>query len=77
MSSDHEKMLEYVYIPYDNIYGTVVRYGAYSSLIEYYEGGIGYTVEVPNDEYRVVYELGVGYLSDEEDTEKYIEEEEE
>ena len=70
-------MLEYVYIPYDNIYGTVVRYGAYSSLIEYYEGGIGYTVEVPNDEYRVVYELGVGYLSDEEDTEKYIEEEEE
>ena len=76
MSSDHEKMLEYVYIPYDNIYGTVVRYGAYSSLIEYYEGGIGYTVEVPNDEYRVVYELGVGYLSDEEDTEKYIEEEE-
>jgi len=77
MSNDHEKMLEYVYIPYDNIYGTVVRYGAYSSLIEYYEGGIGYTVEVPNDEYRVVYELGVGYLSDEEDTEKYIEEEEE
>lgn len=77
MSNDHEETLEYVYIPEEGIYGTVVRYGAYSSLIEYYEDGIGYKVEVPNDEYRVVYELGVGYYSDEEDTENYIEEEEE
>jgi hypothetical protein len=72
MSKDHEKTLEYVYIPDEGVYGTVIRYGAYSSLIEYYENGIGYTIEVPNDEYILVYEIGVGYLSENEDQEEEL-----
>jgi len=64
---DEEQIIEYVYIPDEGVYGTVVRYGAWSSLIEYFEGGIGYTIEVPNDEYITVDEIGVGYISEEED----------
>jgi hypothetical protein len=64
---DEEQVIEYVYIPDEGVYGTVVRYGAWSSLIEYFEGGIGYTIEVPNDEYITVDEIGVGYISEEED----------
>jgi hypothetical protein len=71
-----EEVVEYVYIPDEGVYGTVVRYGAWSSLIEYFEGGIGYTIEVPNDEYIVVDEIGVGYYLEEEEGISYPEEEE-
>ena len=64
---DEEQIIEYVYIPDEGVYGTIVRYGAWSSLIEYFEGGIGYTIEVPNDEYITVDEIGVGYITEEED----------
>jgi hypothetical protein len=64
-----EEIIEYVYIPYEDVYGTVIRYGAWSSLIEYFEGGIGYTIEIPNDEYITVDEIGVGYISQEEEDE--------
>ena len=69
-----EEIVEYVYIPDEGVYGTIVRYGAWSSLIEYFEGGIGYTIEVPNDEYIVVDEIGVGYYSEEEEGISYPEE---
>jgi hypothetical protein len=71
-----EEIVEYVYIPDEGVYGTIVRYGAWSSLIEYFEGGIGYTIEVPNDEYIVIDEIGVGYYSEEEEGLSYPEEEE-
>jgi len=64
MSDDEEKTIEYVYLPNEGIYGTIVRYGAWASLIEYYENGFGYTIEVPNDEYIVIDEIGVGYLEE-------------
>jgi hypothetical protein len=70
---DEEQMIEYVFIPDENVYGTIVRYGAWSSLIEYFEGGIGYRIEVPNDEYITVDEIGVGYVNEGLD---YINEEE-
>jgi hypothetical protein len=70
-----EEIVEYVYIPDEGVYGTIVRYGAWSSLIEYFEGGIGYTIEVPNDEYIVVDEIGVGYYLEEEEGISYPEEE--
>jgi len=61
---EHEKTIEFVYIPDENIYGTIVQYGAWSSLIEYYDGGIKYTIEIPNDEYIEIDEIGVGYIDD-------------
>jgi hypothetical protein len=74
MANNNEETVEYVYIPDEGIYGTIIRYGAWSSLIEYYEGGIGYTIEVPNDEYIVVDEIGVGYLEETEEGVSYPEE---
>jgi len=62
-----ERTLEYVYLPDDGIYGTVIRYGSWSSLIEYYEGGIQYTVEVPNEDFIEVDEIGIGYLEEDEE----------
>jgi hypothetical protein len=68
--SDHEEVIEFVYIPDEGIYGTIVQYGAWSSLIEYYDGGIKYTIEIPSDEYIVLDEIGVGYIDEtEEDNE--------
>lgn len=61
---EHENTIEYVYIPDEGIYGTIAKYGAWSSLIEYYDGGIKYTVEIPNDEYIVIDEIGVGYIDE-------------
>jgi hypothetical protein len=63
---ENEKTVEYVYIPDEGVYGTIVRYGVYSCLIEYFEGGIGYKIEVSNDDYITVDEIGVGYYSEEE-----------
>jgi hypothetical protein len=66
MSND-EGTITYVYLPDDGIYGIIVRHGAWSSLVEYYDGGFKYTVEVPNDEFIAVDEIGVGYYDEEED----------
>lgn len=62
--SDKEETVEYVYVPDEGVYGIIIRYGAWSSLIEYYDIGIKYTVELPNDEFIVVDEIGVGYLDE-------------
>ena len=61
---EEERVLDYVYIPDENIYGTIIRYGSWSSLIEYFEGGIGYTIEIPNDEFIEVDQIGIGYIEE-------------
>lgn len=57
----NEETITYVYIPDDSVYGTVVSQGAWASLIQYYEDGIEYRIEIPNDEFIVVDEVGIGY----------------
>jgi hypothetical protein len=64
---DEEEIVEYVYIPDEGVYGTIIRYGAWASLIEYFDNGIGYTIEIPNDEFIEVDQIGVGYLEEGED----------
>lgn len=59
-----EKTLTYVYIPEEGIYGTIKSYGAWVSLIEYYDTGIKYTIEMPNDEFKIVDEVGIGYIDE-------------
>jgi hypothetical protein len=66
-----------VWIPDEGVYGTVVKYGAWASMIEYYYGGVSYRVELPNEEFQIVDELGVGYLDEEVEGIGYPEEEEE
>ena len=63
-----EHTVEYVYIPDEGVYGTIVRYGAWSSLIEFYESGIKYTIEIANEDFHVVNEIGIGYLGEEDDS---------
>jgi len=60
-----EGTVTYVYIPDEGIYGTIISHGAWASMIEYFDGGVGYVVEVPNDEFIEVNEIGIGYISEE------------
>jgi len=60
-----EETVTYVYIPDEGVYGTIVSQGAWASMIEYFDGGVGYTIEVPNDEFIEVNEIGIGYISEE------------
>jgi hypothetical protein len=73
--SNEEKTIEYVYIPDEGVYGTIVKYGVWSSIIEYYDGGIKYTIDIPNDEYIVIDEIGIGYINETEEGIGYPEEE--
>jgi hypothetical protein len=63
-NNNEEELVEYVYLPDENVYGTIIRYGAWASLIEYYEMGVKYTIEVPNEDFIEVDEIGVGYLEE-------------
>jgi hypothetical protein len=62
--NNNEERVEYVYLPDEGVYGTILRYGAWASLIEYYDMGIKYTVEIPNEDFIEVDEIGVGYLEE-------------
>ena len=67
MANDEESTIEYVYIPYEGVYGTIINHGAWASLIEYYDGGLRYTIEVPNDEFNIIDEIGIGYIGEGDD----------
>ena len=67
MTDNEESTIEYVYIPYEGVYGTIISHGAWASLIEYYDGGLRYTIEVPNDEFNLIDEIGVGYIDETEE----------
>ena len=60
----HENTITYVYIPDEDVYGTIISHGAWASMINYYEGGVEYTIEVPNDEFIEVDEIGIGYIDE-------------
>jgi hypothetical protein len=59
-----EETLTYVYIPDEQSYGIIKSYGTWASLIEYYDNGIGYTIELANDEFIVIDEIGIGYIDE-------------
>jgi hypothetical protein len=66
-----------VYIPDLSVYGTITRYGAWASMINYFSDGFSYTIEMPNDEFEVIDEVGVGYLEEYEEGVGYPDYEEE
>jgi hypothetical protein len=70
LNEENEDTVKYVYLSDEGIYGTIVSYGAYASIIEYYDAGIRYTIEVINDDFIIIDEIGIGYVDE-------IEEEEE
>jgi hypothetical protein len=65
--NNNEHTVSYVFIPDEGIYGTVVREGAWYSIIEYYDGGIQYRIEVPNEDFIVIDEIGLGYIDETDD----------
>ena len=63
----NEEIDSYVYIPDEGVYGTVISRGAWASIIEFYDAGVKYIVEIPNDEFTDVNEIGIGYINEEDD----------
>jgi len=61
---DFDNNAEIVYLPDDDIYGTIIKRGAFSSTVEYYDMGVKYTVEMPNDEFVEVDDEGIEYLDE-------------
>ena len=60
-----EDTVTYVYIPDEGLYGTILSHGAWASMIEYFDNGIGYIIEVSNDDFIEVNEIGIGYMNEE------------
>jgi len=71
-----DKTVTYVYIPDEDIYGTLVAQNTYYSMVEYYDNGVGYHIQVDNDDYIIVDEFGIGYIDEnyknDEETEDYL-----
>jgi hypothetical protein len=64
--------VSYVYIPDEDIYGTLIAQNSYYSIVEYFDNGVGYRIEVDNEDYIVVDEFGISYIDE---TEEYQDEE--
>jgi len=60
----NEDTITYVYIPDEDTYGTIISHGAWASMISFYEGGVEYSIEIPNDEFIEVDEIGIGYTEE-------------
>ena len=52
-----EDTVTYVYLPDEGLYGTILSHGAWASMIEYFDNGIGYIIEVSNDDFIVLFIL--------------------
>jgi hypothetical protein len=60
-----DKTVVSVYIPDEDIYGTLIAQNSYYSVVEYYDNGIRYHIQIDNDDFIVVDEFGVGYVDEE------------
>lgn len=59
-----DKTVTYVYLPDEDIYGTLIAQNTYYSIVEYYDNGVGYNIQVDNDDYIIVDEFGIGYIDE-------------
>ena len=59
-----DKTVTYVYLPDEDLYGTLVAHNTYYSIVQYYDNGVGYNIEVDNDDYIIVDEFGIGYIDE-------------
>lgn len=62
-----ENTVTYVYLPDDGIYGTILKHGLWASIVEYYENGFKYHIEIENDDFIIIDEVGIGYLNETEE----------
>ena len=66
-NEENENTITYVYIPDEEVYGVIKKHGAWSSLIEYHEAGVGFMIEIPNDEFIIVEEINIAYIDETEE----------
>jgi hypothetical protein len=70
-NSEHEegsnKIITYVYIPDEEIHGFLIKEGAYMSTVQYFDRGVGYIIEIANEDFIVVDEIGIGHMEEMED----------
>lgn len=57
----------YVHIPDEGLNGFLIREGAYMSTVQYFDNGVGYIVDMANDEFIIVDEIGIGYIDEEDE----------
>ncbi|NBO23150.1 hypothetical protein EBU94_07435 [bacterium] len=53
-----------VYIYDERCFGNLISYGAYASRINYKKKGIEYTVDLFNDEFEIVGDIGIHYIEE-------------
>ena len=41
--------------------------GLYYSIVEYFDNGVGYKIELDNEDFDIVDEFGIGYIDEEDD----------
>jgi hypothetical protein len=59
-----EDTIKYVYIPDDDVYGTIITENLSYSVVEYYESGVKYRIEIDNDDFILLDEIGIGYINE-------------
>ena len=59
-----EDTIKYVYIPDEDVYGTIITENLSFSVVEYYEAGLKYRIEIENDDFILVDEIGIGYIGE-------------
>jgi nucleoside-triphosphatase THEP1 len=47
-----------IYIPEENVMGSIVSLGAHASLVEYHKDGISYQIEMLNEDLIIIDEIG-------------------
>jgi hypothetical protein len=63
-----DRTVAYVYIPDEDIYGTLIAQNSYYSIVEYFDNGVGYRIEIDNEDFIIVDEFGLNYVDE---TEEY------
>jgi len=59
-----EDTIKYVYIPDEDVYGTIITENLSYSVVEYYESGVKYRIEIDNDDFILLDEIGIGYINE-------------
>jgi hypothetical protein len=66
-NEDNDKTITYVYLPDEDMHGLLVKEGAYLSTVQYFDNGVGYIIEVPNEDFIIVNEINIGHINETEE----------
>lgn len=64
---ENDVTIKYVYIPDEDINGFLIKEGAYASTVQYFDNGVGYLIEVPNEDFIVINEVNIGTIDETEE----------